>query len=146
MNQAIDLSTLTWVKNELDQTLREARQSLEAHVETPADKAQLEMLVGHLHQVFGTLQMVELYGASMLAEEMECVGRAIADDSVSQHDEACEVLMRAILQLPDYLDRLMTGQRDIPLVLLPILNDLRAVRGANLLSDRKSTRLNSSHT
>ena len=135
MNQAIDFSTLTWVKNELDQTLREARQSLEAHVETPADKAQLEMLAGHLHQVFGTLQMVELYGASLLAEEMEQVGRAIADDSVSQHDDACEVLMRAILQLPDYLDRLIAGQRDIPLVLLPILNDLRAVRGENLLSE-----------
>jgi hypothetical protein len=135
MNQAINFNTLTWVKNELDQTLREARQSLEAHVEIPEDGAQLELLAGHLHQVFGTLQMVELYGASLLAEEMECVARAIAGNTVSQHDDACEVLMRAILQLPDYLDRLIAGHRDIPLVLLPILNDLRAVRGENLLSE-----------
>jgi chemosensory pili system protein ChpA (sensor histidine kinase/response regulator) len=135
MNQVIDFSTLTWVKNELDQTLREARQSLEAHVETPEDEAQLELLAGHLHQVYGTLRMVELYGASLLAEEMEHAARAIADNSVSQHDDACEVLMRAILQLPDYLERLIAGQRDIPLVLLPILNDLRAVRGENLLSE-----------
>ena len=35
MNQAIDFSTLTWVKNELDETLREARQALESHVENP---------------------------------------------------------------------------------------------------------------
>ena len=88
MNKVIDFSTLMWVKNELEQTLREARQSLEAHVETPADRAQLDMLAGHLHQVFGTLQMVELYGAALLAEEMEQVGRAIADDSASQHDDA----------------------------------------------------------
>jgi chemosensory pili system protein ChpA (sensor histidine kinase/response regulator) len=135
MNQVIDFSTLTWVKNELDQTLREARQFLEAHVETPEDRAQLELLAGHLHQVYGTLQMVELYGASLLAEEMEHVARALADNSVSQPDDAREVLMRAILQLPDYLDRLIAGQRDIPLVLLPILNDLRAVRGENLLSE-----------
>ncbi|VAW78344.1 hypothetical protein MNBD_GAMMA14-2063, partial [hydrothermal vent metagenome] len=33
MNQVIDFSTLTWVKNELDETLKEARQSLEAYVE-----------------------------------------------------------------------------------------------------------------
>ncbi|HED19498.1 MAG TPA: response regulator [Gammaproteobacteria bacterium] len=135
MNQAIDFSTLTWVKNELDATLKEARQSLEAHVENPQDDAQLGFLTAHLHQVYGTLHMVELYGASLLAEEMEQVARGIAAGTVSQHDDACDVLMRAILQLPDYLDRLIAGYRDIPLVLLPLLNDLRAVRGENLLSE-----------
>lgn len=135
MNQVIDFSTLTWVKKELDETLREARQALEAHVENPQDKAGLEQLAAHLHQVYGTLQMVELYGASLLAEEMEQVTLAMTGGSVSQRDDACEVLMRAILQLPDYLDRLISGHRDVPLVLLPLLNDLRAVRGENLLSE-----------
>jgi chemosensory pili system protein ChpA (sensor histidine kinase/response regulator) len=135
MNQAIDFSTLTWVKTELDDTLKEARQSLEAHVENPQDEAQLGFLSAHLHQVYGTLHMVELYGASLLAEEMEQVAKAIADKTVTRHDDACDVLMRAILQLPDYLDRLIAGYRDIPLVLLPLLNDLRAVRGEDLLSE-----------
>lgn len=135
MNKAIDHSTLTWVKKELDETLREARQTLETHVKNPQDRAQLGFLAAHLHQVYGTLQMVELYGASLLAEEMESVAKALAENSVSKQAEACEVLMRAILQLPDYLDRLIAGSRDIPLVLLPILNDLRAVRGENLLSE-----------
>jgi len=135
MNQVIDFSTLTWVKNELDATLKEARQSLEAYVENSQDSGQLDSLVGLLHQVYGTLQMVELYGASLLAEEMEHVAKAIAENSVTKQDDACEVLMRAILQLPDYLDRLIAGYRDIPLVLLPLLNDLRAVRGQNLLSE-----------
>ncbi len=135
MNQVIDFSTLTWVKNELDETLKEARQSLEAYVEDTSDAAQLGFLAAHLHQVYGTLQMVELYGASLLAEEMEQVAKALAEDGVAQRDEACDVLMRAILQLPDYLDRLIAGSQDIPLVLLPVLNDLRAVRGENLLSE-----------
>ncbi|VAW80450.1 Signal transduction histidine kinase CheA [hydrothermal vent metagenome] len=135
MNQVIDFSTLTWVKNELDETLKEARQSLEAHVEDPSDEAQLGFLAAHLHQVYGTLQMVELYGAALLAEEMEHTAKAIADGSVAKQDEACDVIMGAILQLPDYLDRLIAGSQDIPLVLLPVLNDLRAVRGANLLSE-----------
>ncbi|VAW78773.1 Signal transduction histidine kinase CheA, partial [hydrothermal vent metagenome] len=135
MNQVIDFSTLTWVKNELDETLKEARQSLEAYVEDTSDTAQPGFLAAHLHQVYGTLQMVELYGAALLAEEMEQVAKAIADGSVTRQDDACEVLMRAILQLPDYLDRLIAGCQDIPLVLLPVLNDLRAVRGENLLSE-----------
>ncbi|MDT8386105.1 MAG: Hpt domain-containing protein [Thiogranum sp.] len=135
MNQVVDFSTLVWVKHELDETLREARQALESHVEDPSDQVQLGFLSVHLHQVYGTLQMVELYGAALLAEEMELVVKAVATGSVSNRDEACEVLMRAILQLPDYLDRLIAGYRDIPIVLLPILNDLRAVRGETLLSD-----------
>ncbi len=135
MNQVIDFSTLTWVRNELHDTLKEARQALEAHLERPQDEAQLGFLAAHLHQVYGTLQMVELYGAALLAEEMEQVAKAIAGQIVTQHDDACEVLMRAMLQLPDYLDRLNSGFRDIPIVLLPLLNDLRAVRGENLLSE-----------
>lgn len=135
MNKAIDHSTLSWVKKELDETLREARQTLETYVENPQDGVQLGFLAAHLHQVYGTLQMVELYGASLLAEEMEHVAKALAGNTVNRQSEACEVLMRAILQLPDYLDRLIAGSRDIPLVLLPILNDLRAVRGEILLSE-----------
>ena len=135
MNQVIDFSTLSWVKKELDETLKEAHQSLETYVENPEDKAQLGFLAAYLHQVYGTLQMVELFGASLLAEEMEQVTKAIAGDAVTRHDDACEILMRAILQLPDYLESLISGGRDIPLVLLPVLNDLRAVRGKNLLSE-----------
>src|SRR5690606_4196915 len=46
-----------------------------------------------------------------------------------------EVLMRAMLQLPDYLERVISGQREMPLLLLSLLNDLRAVRGEALLSE-----------
>ena len=79
--------------------------------------------------------MVELYGASILVEEMERVAQGIENNTISQHDEACELLMRSIIQLPDYLDRLASGHRDIPLVLLPLLNDLRTIRGETLLSE-----------
>lgn len=135
MNEAIDYSTVKWVKQELDATLKQARQALEAYVETPADDAQLRFCAVHLHQVYGTLQMVELYGAALLAEEMEHVVEALIADSVGQRQEAYELVMRGILQLPDYLERLVAGHRDIPLVLLPLLNDLRAIRGQKLLSE-----------
>ncbi len=135
MNSVIDHSTLNWVKQELDETLKQARQALEAYVENPDDAAQLQFCSVHLHQVYGTLQMVELYGASMLAEEMEKLALALLDGKVSQKQEAYELIMRGVLQLPDYLDRLSAGHRDVPLVLLPLLNDLRAIRGESLLSE-----------
>ena len=135
MNEAIDFSTLRWVKSELDETLKQARQALEAYVENSDDSAQLDELAAHLHQVFGTLQMVELYGAALLAEEMEQVAIALGKGKITQQTDVFEVLVRSILQLPDYLDRLAAGHRDVPLVLLPLLNDLRALRGENLMSE-----------
>jgi chemosensory pili system protein ChpA (sensor histidine kinase/response regulator) len=43
--------------------------------------------------------------------------------------------MRAMVQLPTYLERVLSGGRDLALVLLPLLNDLRSVRGSPLLSE-----------
>ena len=43
--------------------------------------------------------------------------------------------MRAMVQLPGYLERVVAGGRDLALVLLPLLNDMRAVRGSALLSE-----------
>ena len=49
--------------------------------------------------------------------------------------DALDALMRAMVQLPTYLERVLAGGRDLALVLLPLLNDLRAVRGSPLLSE-----------
>ena len=50
--------------------------------------------------------------------------------------------MRAAVQLPAYVERVLNGGRDIPLVLLPLLNDLRAARGRPLLSESTLLLLN----
>src|SRR3546814_12508947 len=43
--------------------------------------------------------------------------------------------MRGVVLLPDYLERLQSGHKDIPIVLLPLLNELRAARGDSGLSE-----------
>jgi chemosensory pili system protein ChpA (sensor histidine kinase/response regulator) len=130
-----DFTALNWVKQALDATLAQAREALEAYVETPGNLDPMRTCVAHLHQVQGTLRMVELYGAAMVVENMERLAEGLVDNSVRQRDEAYSVLMRGMVQLPDYLERLQSGHKDIPIVLLPLLNDLRACRGENLLSE-----------
>ena len=132
---SIDYSTLNWVKEEIDETLKQARHTLEEYVENPEEPTQLRFCLTYVHQVYGTLQMVELYGAAMFAEEMEQLIQALLNNAVTQKEDAYEVLMRAILQLPDYLEKIQRGMKDNPIVLMPILNDLRTARGAKLLSE-----------
>ncbi|PZQ16573.1 MAG: hybrid sensor histidine kinase/response regulator [Rhodanobacter denitrificans] len=131
----IEFTSLGWIKHELDSTLRQAQEALEAYVDTPADSSLMRICGGHLHQVQGTLRMIELYGAALVVEEMEQLVKALLDDAIGERDEAYSVLMRGIVQLPDYLERLQGGHKDIPIVLLPLLNDLRACRGEKLLSE-----------
>ncbi len=81
--------------------------------------------------------MLEIYGAALLAEEMEQVARYLigAREERKNQSESLDALMRAMVQLPGYLERVLAGSRDLALVLLPLLNDLRAVRGCALLSE-----------
>ncbi len=135
MGDRHDYVALEWVKGEIAETLKQARQALEAFVENPQDSTRMRFCLTYVHQVLGTLQMVEFYGAALLAEEMEQLARALLDESVASQTEALEVLMQAILQMPVYLDRIQSARRDLPMVVLPLLNDLRAARGEKLLSE-----------
>lgn len=135
MGDRHDYVALEWVKGEIAETLKQARQALEAFVENPQDPTRMRFCLTYVHQVHGTLQMVEFYGAALLAEEMEQLAKALMEGRVANQGEALEVLMQAILQLPAYLDRIQSARRDLPMVVLPLLNDLRAARGEKLLSE-----------
>lgn len=130
-----NFAALDWVVGEIDETLKQARQSLEAYVENPQDSTRIRFCLTHIHQVHGSLQMVEFFGAALLAEEMEAIAQALMNREVSNDGEAHEVLMRAILQLPIYLEQVKAKRNDDPGSLLPLLNDLRAARGSSLLSE-----------
>jgi chemosensory pili system protein ChpA (sensor histidine kinase/response regulator) len=133
--EKFDVSTLNWVKGEIDETLKQARIALEAYVENSGDQSQLQSCISYLHQVAGTLQMVELQGSARFASEAEQVAIALEKGEVSEREHGYEVLMRAILQLPDYLESLLGGEGDNPIVLLPLLNELRGSRGEKPLSE-----------
>ena len=92
----------------------------------------------------GVLRVVEVYGAALLAEEMEQTSRWMAgsETDARQYVDGLDALMRSSVQLPTYLERVLGGGRDLALVLLPLLNDLRAVRGAPLLSEGTLLSLN----
>jgi chemosensory pili system protein ChpA (sensor histidine kinase/response regulator) len=131
----VDLSTLGWVKTEIDETLKQARLALESFAENPSDKTRLRFCITHLHQVVGTLLMVELDGAAMLAKETEALADAIINDKVAPDSRVFDALTRGILTLPDYLARLQYGQLDVPLRHIHLMNELRLARNAPSISE-----------
>jgi chemosensory pili system protein ChpA (sensor histidine kinase/response regulator) len=134
-DQAQQFSALPWVRSLVEDALREARRILEDHAEGIGSDEDMAQCVAQLHQVNGALLVAQSYGAAMLADEMEQVARGLVDGSIGRKEEAAEVLMLGMVQLPAYLERVEAGEPDIPLILMPLLNDLRAARDAPLVSE-----------
>lgn len=133
---AVVSESLSLINQELLATLGEARQILEAYIDSDGGAVDLSICAEALHSAGGALQMAEANGASLLAEEMELTCRLLIENQQSAPtDQSIEALTRAIVQLPAYIETLMAGGSDIALVLLPLLNDLRAARGRPLLSE-----------
>ncbi|MDT3312641.1 Hpt domain-containing protein [Pseudomonas sp. rhizo66] len=135
MGDRHDYVALEWVKGEIAETLKQAHQAIEAVLDDPQAFPGLDECLDYIHQVHGSLQMVEFYGAALLAEEMEHLVEALQHERVSHRDEALHLLLQALGQLPIYLDRVQGARRDLPLVVLPLINDLRSARGESLLSE-----------
>ncbi|MFF7706400.1 response regulator [Pseudomonas sp. NPDC007930] len=128
MSSAIDFVALQWLTGELQGTLGQARQALEMAHHGPQLCHEL------LHQAHGALQVLEVPGAVVLAREMERLAQAMAAGQATAA-QAPALLRRATLQLPVYLQRVHLARRDLPLVLLPLISELRAARGAAPLEE-----------
>ena len=120
---------LAWTKDALLDCLGQARQALERFAADTGDLSMLAFVVDNLHQVQGCLRMLELQGAARLADELEQLARALADGQVSPRGDCLGALFRGLEQLPAYLQRLRGARHDLPLVMLPLINQLRSCRG-----------------
>ncbi len=127
------ITPLNWVKSELNQSLDKAKSAFEAYAESdnPEDIELLKSCQPVLRQVHGTLKMLQLEGASVLVGEMNGLLDALVsstDDKV-ERKTAFDALMRAILQLPSYFNRIQSGQVDAAIIFLPLVNELRGAHG-----------------
>jgi len=134
-SDTVEYNSLNWVKKELDLVLDDAQKAFNIYIEDTSETDKLQECIDQIHLIHGTLLMVELYGAAMLAEEIEELIKSMLNDEISGNEEIYQLVMGAMLRLPDYLDGLVSGNKDIPIVLLPVLNDLRAARNETLLSE-----------
>ncbi len=135
MAQTRSFSGLNWVRAEIEEVIRQARDALEEFAEGGEESSVLKPCIAQLTQARGVLDMLQIQGAARLADEMRMSVQALVEEKVSNGAEAAEALMLSMIQLPDYLEKLEAGGEDIPLLLLPTINDLRTTRGAPPISE-----------
>lgn len=127
-------SRLGWVLGEAEKVLAETRQSFSTYVSDTA-LASLETAIGKARHVLGVIDILDTEGAYMLGREIVLLMEAIRQEKVKNWQEACTITADGLLQLSEYLKHLRDGYADLPVIVLPMLNNLRAAREAELLSE-----------
>ncbi|MEM9741149.1 MAG: Hpt domain-containing protein [Pseudomonadota bacterium] len=124
---------LDWIKSDLLETLDGARTALEAFNDARDDETRLRTCLTALHQVHGTLVMLELNGVGRLAEHLEKLAQAMMNGSTPVNDAPIQTLMQGMLELPGYLEEIQNGMADSEEPLIPLINQARRYLGLELL-------------
>ena len=137
MNKAteLDIGPLSWVKGEIDQAMERASQALHKFVENPEDAKQLKFCQTHLHQAVGALQIVGLDGVTRLSEEIEALLADIEKQAVLPNPAVFELIDRAFATLSQYLDSLISGEKDQPLKLFSVYQEILKTRGVGVIAE-----------
>lgn len=125
---------LDWLSAEVEASLAAASEALDAY-QTSHDEGLLARCLDNFHQVLGCLKITEFDSGALLLAEMEQVVLALRDRHIGNIGDACDVLVQATGAILTHLARWKAGAPDHTGPLVPILNDLRAVRGEQLFSE-----------
>ena len=128
-------TVLTWVRPDLDKHLNQVRSQIEHIAKSAIVGDGVERTAEHLLQLKFTFEALVLQGATLVVEEMITVCDELQNNTVRDREKAFGALMDSIVVLPSYLDRLQAGHHDLPILLLPVINELRAAYNANIVSE-----------
>ncbi|WP_018871786.1 Hpt domain-containing protein [Thioalkalivibrio sp. ALJ16] len=127
-------SALNWVRDELDKLFVEVQDALRRYSEDSSCHDCLAEARSRIQQIRNTLVMVQVESVVLILDEMlQVLGQL--EQAEDPSPSAAEPLLRAALQLPDYLENEGDGELPSPMILVPLLNELRSSRGASLLLD-----------
>lgn len=137
LEHAMNLGSLRVVREELDNTLQRASGEFEVCLVDPTSLTALRQCHQDLVQVRGALRLIELSGAALLTEEMiRCLEALTEQGTAGEEGSVAPAMQTALLAalsnafvvLPRYLDFVARQQSELPILVLPWLNQLRAVR------------------
>lgn len=131
---SINVSSLNLVHDELLATIEQAAGKLEQFVADMDSSELLQGCIEDMQQISGTLSLVQLKGADLLAQEALALANEITvgDENL---DKRLNVLTDAFFVVPRYLEYSLQTRRAVPVLLIPTIDALRQARGQEPLGE-----------
>ena len=132
MAENFDIGPLTWVKDEINQSLDSVLENLAAVQANINDTSVLRFSQTYLYQASGALDMVGLEGCKRFCSELEKLAVKLEKKSLEATPDMIEAFTKAVKTLKYYIQELLNGAPDIPLRLYPVLNPIVLAQGETI--------------
>lgn len=135
LHAKLSISSYDLVAEELGKTVQQAANVFEGFLE---ERFRLELLkecADDLRQVGGTLRLLQIPGAALIADEMRYLCEAVMACQKAVPERQLNALSTAFFVLPRYLEFIQQREEDIPLLSLPHANEIRQAHGQLSLPD-----------
>ena len=132
MSENFDIGPLTWVKDQINQSLNAVLINLKTVQNNLYDTAPLRLSQTDLYQASGALDMVGLEGCKRFCVELEKLASRLEKKTLDATPELIAAFSQAIQSLQVYLQDLLDGSPDIPLRLYPIIHPIVLALGETM--------------
>nr|WP_245792251.1 CDP-diacylglycerol--glycerol-3-phosphate 3-phosphatidyltransferase [Teredinibacter waterburyi] len=133
---AVNFQSLNMVRDELVATIDESARNLEVFVSEQENAESLQTCIDGIRQIVGILRLIQFRGAGNLAEELLTAAMEISPgNSGKNYDKRLEVISNTFFVLTRYLEYVQQAERLVPVLLIPHINNLRALRSEQLLPE-----------
>lgn len=130
MSETVNLSSLGLVRDQLVVTIEKAASLLEQFADGCDDGDVLQECIDCIKQISGTVQVIQLPGADVLAQELLALASEMTLGESDDSHKRLHVLTEAFFLLPRYLEYTLQTGRALPVLLIPHINLLRQARQA----------------
>ncbi len=136
MGDSHNIINIDWIRQDIEQVLRQAEDSLKMFLDEGTDKSDLQACRDSIHQIHGSLKIFELDGAARLTKALEQLLDKLLSGSLQSNEQIWPAIIQAFLQLPRYLNLVAQNSRETPLLLMGAINDIRFAMGESRLSNK----------
>ncbi|MEH6556995.1 MAG: hypothetical protein V7459_02420 [Oceanicoccus sp.] len=132
---SINLGSLKLIQNELSEAIKRSASDFETYIESGEDGGLTESCKNDIAQVGGTFRLLEYPGAALIADEMAELVGVIADPERKTTKAMINALTHAYFVLPRYIEYITQRQSELPILVIPYVNEMRVSRKEDLLPE-----------
>ena len=132
---SINLQSLRQIQDQIDETIAQAATDLEAYLADQAMQSHLKDSHEAATQLAGTFRLLECPGLAALAEEIGELLHQQLGSPETMSDSVVAALTHAFFVLPRYVEYITLRQKELPILLVPYINEMRICRRAPLMPE-----------
>ena len=134
----LNVTSVKVVGAELNSTLQKSSHHFEAFVADRSSVDQLTESRNGLAEIVGILKMLEMPGASQLAQEMLVLIDKTIESPEKATDFSLSALSHAFVGMPCYIEYVMDREQAIPALTLSFINELRTASRQPIISEHEA--------